>query len=229
MAEAVRLAVMSRTEISVDGSSSVEIAFIFMKLFATPLSHFSRKARILLDLYSVPYEFVDIGKVTDDRMETFANNPMMKVPVLTDGQDWIVESDHIADYVVRKFDHEDRFQVQTKDIFDLNARAIMNGIMTEEVKVILARRTSVPTEGVAFFDKALKAITEGMKWLESNHERFDVTNPKYRDIHLVCLWDHLDYYGNIIPLKYDGLRKVVSEISRSPEISRSSPHVLKPK
>ncbi|ATH09113.1 hypothetical protein BIY24_14520 [Halobacteriovorax marinus] len=36
-----------------------------MKLYATPRSHFSRKVRILLELYSIPYEFIDVGNVAD--------------------------------------------------------------------------------------------------------------------------------------------------------------------
>ena len=34
-----------------------------LKLYTTPLSHFARKARLLLDLYQIPYEAVDAGSV----------------------------------------------------------------------------------------------------------------------------------------------------------------------
>src|SRR5688572_12182471 len=112
-----------------------------MKLYATPLSHFTRKARLLMDLYSVPYAFIDIGGVTGVDASVYAGNPVMKVPTLVDGDTWLIESDHIAGYVVQKADPADRYQVFTRDTFDLNARAVMNGAMTEEVKVILGRRT----------------------------------------------------------------------------------------
>lgn len=46
-----------------------------MKLYGTPLSHFARKVRILLDLYQVPYDFVDVGNVAEGDQTTFAGNP----------------------------------------------------------------------------------------------------------------------------------------------------------
>lgn len=199
-----------------------------MKLYATPLSHFSRKVRLLLDLYSVPYEFVDIGNVIQTETKIFADNPLMKVPILVDGDDWIIESDHIAAHLVRKLDPQDRFQVMTQNLFDLNARAVMNGAMTEEVKLILARRMSVPTQQYDFFSKALKAIDGALQWLETHASKFDVTSPKYRDLHLLCLWQHLEYY-ELVPLRYEGLRSVVERIASQPLIQPTAPWIVKPK
>ena len=74
-----------------------------MKLYATPLSHFSRKVRVLMDLYSLPYDLIDIGNVASSDVRDFGNNPMMKVPTLVDDDCWIIESDHIAQYLVEKY------------------------------------------------------------------------------------------------------------------------------
>lgn len=126
-----------------------------MKLYFTPRSHFARKVRILLELYAIDYEQVDIGNVADSDKKNFNDNPLMKVPVLLDGEQSIIDSDNIAQYIVKKYDKSDRYEVFTESIFDLNARAILNGIMSEEVKVILAERTYVPIEQYPFFDKAL--------------------------------------------------------------------------
>lgn len=199
-----------------------------MKLYATPLSHFSRKVRILLDLYKIPYEFTDIGNVASSDTVAFASNPLMKVPVLLDGEAWLIESDHIASYLVNKTDSEDRYSVLTKDISQLNMRALMNGIMTEEVKILLARRTGVPTDQYPFFDKALKSIKDGFSWLEQNHSRFNSANPKYLDFHLVCLWDHIAYY-DLVPLNYSRLSEHVSRVSENPIVMQTAPQILKPK
>lgn len=201
---------------------------VFMKLFATPLSHFARKSRILLDLYEVPYEFIDIGTVTQIEMSTYAKNPIMKVPILMDGKDWIIESDHISQYIVRKFDSSDRYQVQIKSLFDLNARAVMNGIMDSEVKIILARRTHVPVEQYVFFDKAFVAIKNGLSWLEESANNFTPHNPTYREFHLVCLWEHIEYY-DLVPLEYKKLHKIVTEVSALPSIKKTAPLIVKPK
>lgn len=193
-----------------------------MKLYATPLSHFSRKVRILLDLYEAPYELINIGNVVSSDAELFANNPLMKVPILVDGKEWIIESDHIAKYVVQKFDSSDRYNVRTENITDLNVRAVLNGIMNEEVKVILARRSGLATEHTSFFDKALKAIHGGFQWLEDNHHVFHLNTVTYKEIHLVCLWDHIAHY-NLVPLPFPRLQDVVTAASVDKRIKLSAP------
>ena len=79
----------------------MRIGSMSIKLFGTPLSHFSRKVRILMDLYSISYDFVDVGNVAEVDKSVFGNNPLMKVPVLVDENEWVLNSDHIATYVVR--------------------------------------------------------------------------------------------------------------------------------
>lgn len=198
-----------------------------MKLFATPLSHFSRKVRILLELYSIAYEFIDIGNVADASLDIFGKNPIMKVPTLVDGENWLIESDHIAQYLVDKFDSTDKYQVKIESVLDLNIRAVLNGIMSEEVKVILGKRTSIPIEEYPFFDKALASIGYGLDWLELNYPKVDIQTLRYRDIHLVCLWEHLDCF-EIVPLdKYKNLKESVSLIVNLPVIKRTSPYSVK--
>lgn len=200
-----------------------------MTLYATPLSHFSRKVRILLDLYAVDYEFIDIGNVAEGDLKTFAGNPLLKVPVLVDGETWIIESDHIARYVAQKFDPADRFRVTASGLDDLNLRAVLNGIMTEEVKVILARRTGVPVEQYRFFADALEAIANGLMWLETNAGRFTPGEPGYREFHLVCLFQHLEWY-ELLPLNYPKLRSIVEEtVRRVPVLVKTAPLTVKPK
>jgi glutathione S-transferase len=199
-----------------------------MKLYASALSHFSRKIKILLDLYAIPYEIIDVGNVAEGEMEKFGNNPLSRVPVLVDGDTWMVDSDHIAQTIVRKHDPTDQYQVLTHDIADLNIRAILNGIMSEEVTMIIARRTSVPTDQYSFFDDALDAIKNGLAWLDQNADQFDGENPKYKEFHLACAWDHLSYY-DLIPMNYERLRGIVSKISENAIIRKSSPQMIRPK
>ena len=158
-----------------------------IKLIATPLSHYGRKVRILLDLYALPYEFVDVGNIAalTKTQQSIGNNPMMKVPVMQYGDDWLIESDHIASHIVRKHDKDDKYEVNSHSVFDLNLRAMLNGIMAEEVKVIVATRQNVPTEQFEYFHKAQEAVGNGLNWLESQHAQFDAKSPKYREFHLV--------------------------------------------
>jgi glutathione S-transferase len=200
-----------------------------MKLYATPLSHYSRKVRLVLDHCQIPYESIDVGNVAEGTKEKLGGNPLARIPVLVDGKTWMIESDHIAAYLTEKFDPADSLAVLTKDIFDLNARAVLNGIMAEEVKVILAKRTGVPIEQYPFFEKAFEAIRQGLEWVEENAEKFQSSGPKYRDLHLVCLWEHIEYY-DLIPLTaYPKAHRIVREIARLPWVQKSAPLVLKPK
>lgn len=200
-----------------------------MKLYCTPLSHFSRKVRLLLDFYSVPYEIKDIGQVTQNEIQKFGGNPLMTVPTLEDGDTWLIESDHIAQYLVSKVDANDQFKVFTRDLSDLNIRAILNGMMASEVKLILAKRTGVPIEQYSYFDKSLNSIRQAMAWLEENAQKFSTDAITYRELHLVCAWDHLEYY-EILPMNsYGRLGKIVDRVSDKKFVQQTRPQVLKPK
>lgn len=132
-----------------------------MRLYATPLSHYSRKVRLLLDHYEVEYDLVSPGDVSGTDAARFGDNPVMKVPVLEDGDTRLLDSDHIAQYVARKYDPADRFGVLTTDPETLNLRAVMNAVMQEEVKLILAARTGLETTEPPFFRKARLAKRTG--------------------------------------------------------------------
>src|SRR5690606_14989690 len=148
--------------------------------------------------------------------------------VLRDDDLWLVESDHIAAYLARMYDPEDEYRVLTSDPEVLNARAILNGIMAEEVKVILAERTGLSTQPHAFFQKARAGIEQGLRWLESRTAVFDSGRPGYLEFHLVCLWEHLKYY-DLVPLDYPQLGAIVGELSGRERVRRTAPHILKPK
>ena len=193
-----------------------------MKLFATPLSHFSRKVRLLLDHYEVPFELVDSGNVGDADPHQFHENPLMGVPVLRDEDAWIIESDHIAAYVSRRFDPADRYGVLSTELAVLNARAVLNGIMANEVKVILAQRAGLDTDQGRYFQKAGSAIAHGLEWLERRSEMFGGAAPTYLDFHFVSAWDHLEHY-KLMDLPYPSLRAAAQKLNASKTVARSAP------
>ena len=205
-----------------------------IKLVTTPLSHFGRKVRILLDIYKIPYEVIgvpgnNIALVTSP--SDAAHNPLMKVPVLQHGKEWVIESDHIASYIIGEFDNKDLFNVNTRNIFDLNARAIMNGVMIDEVRVITAGRHKVSIDN-SYFKKAQLSVGNGLNWLEQNNLKFNRNMPTYREFHLICMWDHLKYY-NFVPRMseiYPNLGEIVIAIgSTFPIVKQSAPDVMIPK
>ena len=170
-----------------------------MQLVATPASHFARKIRLLLDHYGLAYEFVDAGNVADFTEDKYAGNPLMLVPVLNDGELTIYDSDHIAAYLVRKHDPADRYGVLTSDVRDLNARAVLNGMMSAETRLVLGARTGLKTENHPFFDKSRAVFAKGFEWLAANIDLFNAETPRYLDFHLISSFDHMECYGLATP------------------------------
>lgn len=192
-----------------------------MRLHCTPRSHFSRKVRLLLDAWGLPYEQVDAGNVAGTSPEKMGANPLMKVPALELEGETLFESDHIAQHLTRRFDPRDAFGVLTTNVAVLNARAVMNGMMASEVEVILARRTGIDTSAFPRFDKHLLAIRQGFSWLESRAELFPEA-PSYAGFHLTALWDHVALYA-LIDMPYPGLRARVEALASLPYVAKSKP------
>lgn len=189
-----------------------------IKLYYTPRSHFARKVRILLDAWKHPVELFDVGNVASS--EAFGGNPLMKVPALVDGETTMWESDHIATYLVRKLDPHDTYDVLTRDVDTLNARAALNGIMNAEVSVILARRTGIDTGQYTRFTKILESIHRSLQWLEES--AVFPTKPSYLGFHLVCVLDHLRLY-ELVELDYPRLTKIANQLSSLPYVAKSAP------
>ncbi len=172
-------------------------------LVYTPRSHFARKVRLLADALGIPLALVDAGNVADADPAAYGPNPLMKVPTLLDGERVVFESDHIAACLVRAHDPGDRFGVLATDVATLNARAVMNGVMAQEVELLLAERSGLSTDHPRF-DKMRASLLLGLAWLE-DHAGVFPRQPSYLGFHLLALWDHLVIYG-MVPLDYPRLR-----------------------
>lgn len=192
-----------------------------MKLYYTPRSHFSRKVRVLIDALNLQVELINAGNVAEDSAENFGPNPLMRVPTLVDNGCPVFESDYIAQYLVRQFDKNDRFNVLTNDVRTLNARAVMNGVMSAEVELILAARTGIDTEAYLRFNKITESINRGLNWLELRAEIFS-GEPSYLGFHLTAMWDHLALY-DLVSLNYPKLRDSVGRLSAFAYIAASIP------
>ncbi|WP_306253529.1 glutathione S-transferase family protein [Parvularcula sp. IMCC14364] len=193
-----------------------------MKLTATPNSHFSRKVRLLMDHLGIEYDLEDVGNVAEEDAAGFAGNPLMSVPVLNDQGRSIIDSDHIAQYIVRTYDPSDQYHVLTQETVYLNARAVMNGIMANDVKLLLSARTGLHPADYDYFKKAKSSIVLSLAWLESHSGLFGLENNTYADFHLVSMWDHLDFY-NVVAMEYPSLAGVVSRVSIQKLVSHSAP------
>lgn len=193
-----------------------------MQLYYTPLSHFSRKVRIVLAGLGLETELLDAGNTAASDPALFGGNPLMSVPVLRDGNTLIFDSDVICEYLVRKHDPQDRYGVLRRDIPARNAHTVMNGIMSAEVDLILAARTGMDTGGPGRFEKRRRVIASGLGWLQEHAGLFG-NAPDYLSFHLVCLWDHLVLFGNMPERPLPQLQQRAEQIQSLPMVAESRP------
>lgn len=197
-----------------------------LELHGTPLSHFTRKIRVLLAELGVAHDFVRETSVLATTTAGYANNPLLRLPTLIHGDVTLIDSDHIARYLVATYDPADRFGVLSQRPDDLNRLAVVNGIMANEVVLILAKRGGLAdVEQVVYFRKLATAIDSGLAWLETHAagaaERFD-----YADMTAMCMWQHLVHYQLplIAPLdRYPRISAWVAQHAARDSIARTAP------
>jgi glutathione S-transferase len=193
-------------------------------LYGTPLSHFTRKVRILLHELGVPFELIRPPNLLDAQPAAYGANPLLRIPTLMHDDTTVIESDHIARYIVDTFAPEDRFAVRAPRVADLNRLAVVNGIMAHEVTLILAQRGGLADlNGVAYFRKLQRAIELGLAWLDRaaqpNADSYD-----YVDIATICMWDHLRHYQLVPSLDaYGRIAAGTARFATRDAVARTSP------
>ncbi len=194
------------------------------KLYGTPLSHFTRKVRIVLAELGVPFDFIRAPDILATVTTTYGDNPLMRVPALVHQGQTVIDSDHIARVLVAQYDPSDRLDVCGARVSTLNQLAVANGIMSNEVVLILAKRGGLTDlDGVAYFRKLAAAIDTGLAWLEL-HVDPDATDFSYADVATICMWQHVTHYGIAKALdSYPRIAKRVAMFSERPSIATTTP------
>lgn len=192
-----------------------------MRLYYTPGSHFARKVRLLLAALEIDAALVNAVNTARAEPERFGPNPLLAVPSLVDGDREIFDSDHIAAWLVRRFDPQDRFGVLTADPDRLNARAVLNGIMAAEVELLLASRGGLPADSPRW-DKKRQVIRNGLWWLEARAGLFD-GEADFLAFHLLACWDHLVCFGYFPDIVVPALAERVRALAALPFAAESAP------
>lgn len=195
-----------------------------LTLLGTPLSHFTRKVRILLHELAIPFDFELVRNLLEADAARYGQNPLMRVPTLIAGDLWLIESDHIARHIVSTRAPHDPLNVLTPTTAELNQLAVMNGIMAHEVTIILAARgglTDVMSH--TYFQKLAQAITSGLSWLDqeldSERESFH-----YVDVVTICMWEHLNHYEIVPGLQgFQRIAERVARFSTRDSVARTTP------
>jgi glutathione S-transferase len=196
------------------------------QLFGTPLSHFTRKIRVLLLELDVAFDFVRTTSVLATTAAAYGDNPLMRVPTLLLGAETVIDSDHIARYLIARYDPSDRLGVTSDLAGDLNRLAVVSGIMDNEVSLILAKRAGlVDVDGVAYFRKLQAAIEAGLAWLD-RHTAPEEGDFDYRDVATICMWQHLAHYGMVRSLEsYERIGARVARFAGRPSVAGTTPAI----
>ena len=165
-------------------------------LYLTPLSHFSRKCRIVLREIGLACEESYVPNLLSADPADFGGNPILRVPVLRDGPHWVIESDQIVRYLLEAYDRgSDRFAFFSMSAAQRNALSIVSAVMGAEVELILSKRSGLAEHaGGIYFSRYREVIVHGLAWLERNAAAiWPEVEFSYLDIALLCMWDHLRY------------------------------------
>jgi glutathione S-transferase len=165
-------------------------------LYLTPLSHFSRKVRIVLRELGLACDESYVPNLLSVDPAEFGGNPILRVPVLRDGPHWVIESDQIVRHLLETYDHgSDRFAFFSMSTAQRNALSIVSAIMGAEVELILSKRSGLAEDaGGLYFRRYREVIGQGLAWLERDAAAiWPEVEFSYLDIALLCMWDHLRY------------------------------------
>ncbi|MEQ8558679.1 MAG: glutathione S-transferase [Henriciella sp.] len=191
-------------------------------LLGTERSHFTRKVRLLMDHLGLDYDMVDIGNVAEADQSLFGENPLMVVPVLRAAGCDLYDSDNIARWLVGRYDPDDRFCVLASTVDAMNLHAVMNGMMSAEVKLVLSARTGLEPAGVPYFEKAREVLAAGMTWLASRADAFTPAKPGWKEFHFISLWDHMTVCDLVLG-NWPDLEALAETLRGHELIARSAP------
>lgn len=167
-----------------------------MKIIGSEYSPFVRMTRAVAIWLGLEYELMDTGSFVNMSPENKAliatHNPLMKVPVLLDGEKVVIDSHVIISYMIKKA------QVQGKTIpFDVllsdeveNLITIINGISDAGViRFIMGSTTDLPMDD-GYMLRSLQRMQAGMDYLEHSDDLGGAFG--LPELSLICMLDWFD-------------------------------------
>ena len=198
-------------------------------LFLTPLSHFSRKVRVVVEELGLACELRYVPNLLSSDAADFGGNPILRVPVLLDGDVRVVESDAICRHLVETRDTEgDRLGFFDRDVERRNALAFLAAVMGAEVEILLAGRAGLDSGPAApFFGRYHRVIRDSLAWIESEGERLWPEGFSWLDVVLISAWDHLRHSKLVPPGEaYPWIEARTARFADRPSIRSTAPAAM---
>ena len=198
-------------------------------LHYTPGSFFSRKVRIVLAEKGVPYESRVEGASRQRSAASFATiNPVLKVPVLIDGELTLFESDLIVEYLLRTYPGNS----SNSAVPPLSAEMTRGAHQWEDAKTLVVLNDAADTmlnlrywkanglavEAVDYGRKQRSRFHSCLDWLEqrATAEGFIPGVFSIQDIALLCMLDYVDARSDYLQglLEWRGRPRVEAIVAR---------------
>jgi glutathione S-transferase len=181
---------MSADEIEIVGRSS---------------SHFSRTVRMFAIELGVPFRFTPVFDLTALDGRLYAENPVMKVPVMVTAEGPWFGSENIARELTRRSGRAGKvaFREHIRDRIAGNAEELTVQAMHTEVTLIMAQAAGDLASTPALM-KARQGLAASLVWLDSHVDRALAALPPDRELSffevaLFCLVTHLPF-RSILPV-----------------------------
>jgi len=182
-----------------------------LRLHFTPGSFFSRKVRIVLAEKGLAYDAQVEGSSRQRSAGTFAAiNPVLKVPVLIDGDLTLFESDLIIDYLLRKH-RGNAPDAETPPLAgemtrpsqhweDAKTLVVLNDAADTMLNLRYWKANGLDVEKVDYGRKQQSRFHSCLDWLEqrATPEGFLPGVFSIQDIALICMSDYVDARGEYL-------------------------------
>lgn len=200
-----------------------------LRLHFTAGSFFSRKVRIVLAEKGLTYESRIEGSSRNRSPESFAAmNPVLKVPVLIDGELTLFESDLIIEYLLRRYPGNAsggavpplaaEITRATHHWEDAKTLAVLNDAADTMVNLRYWKANGLAVEKVDYGRKQQARFHSCLDWLEerTTSEGFIPGVFSVQDIALVCTLDYIDARGEYLKglLEWRGRPRIEAIVDR---------------
>jgi glutathione S-transferase len=200
-----------------------------LRLHFTPGSFFSRKVRIVLAEKGLDYEPRVEGTSRQRSPESFAAiNPVLKVPVLIDGDLTLFESDLIIDYLLRNYRGNppdaaapvlaSEMTRPARHWEDAKTLIVLNDAADTMVNLRYWKANGIDVEAVDYGRKQQSRFHSCLDWLEqrATPEGFVPGVFSIQDIALICTLDYVDARGEYLKgiLEWRGRPRIEAIVAR---------------
>jgi len=202
---------------------------VMLRLHFTPGSFFSRKVRIVLEEKGLPCESRVEGSSRQRSPDSFsAINPVLKVPVLIDGDLTLFESDLIIEYLLRKYPGNApggaapplaaEMTRVARHWEDAKTLVVINDAADTMLNLRYWKANGLAVEAVDYGRKQQTRFHSCLDWLEqrATSEGFIPGTFSIQDIALICALDYVDARGEYLEglLEWRGRPRIEAIVAR---------------